>query len=474
MPERKGEFTIQFSNQPAILGYAAVVGKKEGEGPLGNVFDHVFTDTTMGEKTWEKAESALQKHAATRAIHKAGLSPSQIQHLFAGDLLNQCTASTFGLRELGIPLYGQFGACSTMAQTLSLAAIFVDSGAADLCCAVTSSHFCTAERQFRYPLEYGGQRTPTAQWTVTGAGSAVIGRGKGVHITEVLAGRQVDLGVTDTNNMGAAMAPDDVKIRPYPTNEGMVFFYTQIQYLRGFRALFKYFHTRKKHKNYRNRVWVTIFILLQKKEEVKLFYEYLVKTFGYDSPFAFSEIDYPYYSCYQISRGLRKLCEDKKIVRFEKGLYYIPNKRNFGISIFQPIKVVEKKFIKDGEKVFGYYSGSYLQYELGISKLKPATIEIYTNVESRDLHKVKLGNYQISLRKPRTKIDKHNAPVLCFLELMNGIDVETLDEYKRKLISDYINENRITQKQITKYIPYFPDKTCRNLIESEVIYRVPQ
>lgn len=207
MPERKGEFTVQLSNRPVVLGYAAVAGKKESEGPLGKTFDHVFTDTTLGEKTWEKAESLLQREAATRAIHKAGLSPSQIQYLFAGDLLNQCTASTFGLRELEIPMYGQFGACSTMAQTLSMAAIFVDSGAADLCCAVTSSHFCTAERQFRFPLEYGGQRTPTAQWTVTGAGAAVVGMGKGVHITEVLAGRQIDLGVTDTNNMGAAMAP---------------------------------------------------------------------------------------------------------------------------------------------------------------------------------------------------------------------------------------------------------------------------
>ena len=205
-----------------------------------------------------------------------------------------------------------------------------------------------------------------------------------------------------------------------------------------------------------------------------MFYDYLVKTFGYDSPFAFSEIDYSIYSRYQISRGLRKLCEDKKIVRFEKGLYYIPNKKNFGISIFRPIKVVEKKLIKDGENVFGYYSGSYLQYELGISKIKPAVIEIYTNEESRDLHRVKLGNYQIALRKPRTKIDKFNAPVLCFLELMNGIDTESIDEYKRKLITDYIIENRITQRQITKYISCFPDKTCRNLIESEVIYRVPQ
>ena len=205
-----------------------------------------------------------------------------------------------------------------------------------------------------------------------------------------------------------------------------------------------------------------------------MFYDYLVKTFGYDSPFAFSEIDYPIYSRYQISRGLRKLCEDKKIVRFDTGVYYIPKTTQFGVAYFNPKKVIDKKFIREGENVFGYYSGSYLQYELGISKLKPAVIEIYTNEESRDLHKVKLGNYQIALRKPRTKIDKFNASVLCFLELMNGIDIETLDEYKRKLIADYITENRITQRQITKYIPYFPDKTCRNLIESEVIYRVPQ
>lgn len=208
MPERKGEFTVQLSNRPMILSHAAVAGKKEGEGPLGKVFDRVFEDTTLGEKTWEKAESALQKEAVTAALNKAALSPSQIQYLFAGDLLNQCTASTFGLRELNIPLYGQFGACSTMAQTLSMAAIFVDSGAADLCCAVTSSHFCTAERQFRFPLEYGGQRTPTSQWTATASGAAIVGMGgSGVHIEHVLAGRQVDLGVTDANDMGSAMAP---------------------------------------------------------------------------------------------------------------------------------------------------------------------------------------------------------------------------------------------------------------------------
>ena len=149
MPERKGQYTVMLSSRPTVLGYAAVVGKKEGEGPLGRVFDAVFDDTTMGEKTWEKAESAFQKEAFTRALNKAGFSPSQVNFLFAGDLLNQNIASTFGLRETNVPLLGQFGACSTMAQTLALAAIFVDSGAADVCSAVTSSHFCTAERQCR-------------------------------------------------------------------------------------------------------------------------------------------------------------------------------------------------------------------------------------------------------------------------------------------------------------------------------------
>ena len=208
MPERKGQYTVLMSSRPTILGYAAVVGKKEGEGPLGRYFDYIFEDTTLGEKTWEKAESALQREAFTRALDKAGLSPSQIHYLFAGDLLNQNIASTFGMRESNVPLLGQFGACSTMAQTLGMAAVFVDSGAADLCSAVTSSHFCTAERQFRFPLEYGGQRTPTAQWTATASGSAVVGMGgSGVHIAAVCFGRINDLGITDANNMGAAMAP---------------------------------------------------------------------------------------------------------------------------------------------------------------------------------------------------------------------------------------------------------------------------
>ena len=150
----------------------------------------------------------FQKEALAHALNKAGIAPSQLQFLFAGDLLNQCTASAFGLRESGVPLLGQYGACSTMAQTLSMAAVFVDSGAADLCAALTSSHFCSAERQFRYPLAYGGQRTPTAQWTATAAGCAIVGMGgKGAHIREICAGRVMDLGITDANNMGAAMAP---------------------------------------------------------------------------------------------------------------------------------------------------------------------------------------------------------------------------------------------------------------------------
>lgn len=208
MAERIGDHTISLSSRPTVWSSAAVVGKKEGEGPLGKLFDAVFDDTRMGESSWEKAESAFQKEAFSRALDKAGIAPSQLQFVFAGDLLNQCTASAFGIRESGVPLLGQYGACSTMAQTLAMASVFVDSGAADLCAALTSSHFCSAERQFRFPLSYGGQRTPTAQWTATAAGCAVVGMGgKGAHIRDITVGRVVDLGITDANNMGAAMAP---------------------------------------------------------------------------------------------------------------------------------------------------------------------------------------------------------------------------------------------------------------------------
>ena len=207
MPKRIGEYTVELVRRPAILGYAAVGGKKEGDGPLGQYFDAIFADARLGCDTWEQAESALQREALTRAMDKAAVDKSRLQVLFAGDLLNQNIASTFGLREMGVPLIGQFGACSTMGQTLAMAALFVDSGAADVCGAVTSSHFCTAERQFRFPLEYGGQRTPTGQWTATASGACVVGQGDGVRVDSVCFGRVCDLGVTDMNNMGAAMAP---------------------------------------------------------------------------------------------------------------------------------------------------------------------------------------------------------------------------------------------------------------------------
>jgi len=214
LAERIGEHTITLSSRPTIWASAAVGGKKEGEGPLGAHFDAVFNDIRMGEPSWEKAESVFQKQALSYALNKAGLAPRDLQMIFAGDLLNQCTASAFGLRESGVPLLGQYGACSTMAQTLSMAAVFVDSGAADVCAALTSSHFCSAERQFRFPLTYGGQRPPTAQWTATAAGCAIVGMGHGVHIREICVGRVVDLGITDANNMGAAMAPADGILTP--------------------------------------------------------------------------------------------------------------------------------------------------------------------------------------------------------------------------------------------------------------------
>ena len=208
MAKRVGRYTLQMENRPSIEGYAAVVGKKEMQGPLSSFFDMSFDDTTLGESSWEKAESRLQTEAVNLALKKAGVTAKDIDYIFAGDLLNQCLSSTFGLRSLDIPFLGQFGACSTMAQTLALSSILVESGAARLAAAVTSSHFCSAERQFRLPLEYGGQRTPTAQWTATASGSCIVGTsGNGPFVSAVTVGRIVDLGIKDAANMGAAMAP---------------------------------------------------------------------------------------------------------------------------------------------------------------------------------------------------------------------------------------------------------------------------
>ncbi|MDF1496087.1 stage V sporulation protein AD [Caproiciproducens sp. CPB-2] len=212
MPTRIGKYTVELTSKPVILGSASVVGKKEGEGPLGQYYDQCHNDTTLGESSWEKAESRLQNEAVVLAVEKANLKNSDIDCILAGDLLNQCISSTFGLRSLNIPFLGQFGACSTMAQTLAIASLFTESGAARRAVAVTSSHFCSAERQFRFPLEYGGQRTPTAQWTATAAGAIVMGspqqKQEGqVVVDSVTFGRITDFGIKDAANMGAAMAP---------------------------------------------------------------------------------------------------------------------------------------------------------------------------------------------------------------------------------------------------------------------------
>lgn len=203
-----GSQSVQLCSPPAIAGFAAVCGPKEGQGPLRHDFDYISEDSYFGEQSWEKAESAMLKQCFQLACDKAKTPPSDIQYLFAGDLLNQCTGSAFALRDSGIPFFGLYGACSTMAESLSLASLIVDGGFADTVAATTSSHFCSAERQFRFPLEYGGQRTPTAQWTVTASGAFVLtSAGTGPFITHVTTGKIVDAGITDANNMGAAMAP---------------------------------------------------------------------------------------------------------------------------------------------------------------------------------------------------------------------------------------------------------------------------
>jgi len=212
MPTRIGKYTLELNSKPSILGFASVVGKKESEGPLGKLFDQCHTDTTLGESSWEKAESRLQNEAVSLALTKAEVKNTDIDCIFAGDLLNQCISSTFGLRSLNIPFLGQYGACSTMAQTLAIASIFTEAGAAKHAVAVTSSHFCSAERQFRFPLEYGGQRAPSAQWTATASGAIVVGtgeqtKGKTIHVEAVTFGRITDYGIKDAANMGAAMAP---------------------------------------------------------------------------------------------------------------------------------------------------------------------------------------------------------------------------------------------------------------------------
>lgn len=206
--KKLGKQTVAFASPPSLAGHACVVGKKEGDGPLAGSFDHIEQDDTFGEKSWEKAESAMQKMALSAALDKAKQSASTLDYLFGGDLLNQCIGTAFAVRGQDVPFYGLYGACSNMAEGLSLAAMMLDGGFGEWAAALTSSHFCSAERQYRTPLEYGGQRTPTAQWTVTGSGCAVLARdGDGPYLTHATTGKIVDKGIKDANNMGAAMAP---------------------------------------------------------------------------------------------------------------------------------------------------------------------------------------------------------------------------------------------------------------------------
>ena len=206
--KKLGGQTAALACPPSLLSFANVVGKKEGEGPLAACFDYVDTDDAFGASTWEQSERAMQQKALTLALEKAGPGEGQLDWLFAGDLLNQCISSSFAARDQKCPFFGLYGACSTMGEGLALAAMTLDGGFGQRAGVVVSSHFCTAERQYRTPLEYGSQRTPTAQWTVTAAGAVLLSReGPGPYLTHVTPGRVVDKGVTDTNNMGAAMAP---------------------------------------------------------------------------------------------------------------------------------------------------------------------------------------------------------------------------------------------------------------------------
>jgi len=203
-----GNGTIIFDKKPSVLSFSAVVGKKEGAGPYGKYFDQVEEDAHFGQETWEKAESENLRRSIDLTLQKGGFKAEDIDFSISGDLLNQCTSSGYALRSLGIPFLGVYGACSTMAESMLLGSLIINGGGAKRVLCSTSSNFCSAERQFRMPLEYGGQRTPSAQWTVTGSGSVVLGNGgAGPFIDSVSCGKIVDMGIKDAANMGAAMAP---------------------------------------------------------------------------------------------------------------------------------------------------------------------------------------------------------------------------------------------------------------------------
>ena len=206
--KRRGSQTVELANPPKIISTFSIVGPKEGEGPLKQYFDEVLDDDTFGQKSYEKAESEMMFTAIKESIKRAGITENDVDYLFAGDLLNQIISSSFAAREFRIPFFGLYGACSTMSESLSLGSLMMDGGFADHIVVGTSSHFSAAERQFRFPLEYGSQRSRTAQWTVTGSGAMVLGKeGDFPEVKYVTTGIVKDYGVKDSNNMGAAMAP---------------------------------------------------------------------------------------------------------------------------------------------------------------------------------------------------------------------------------------------------------------------------
>ena len=206
--KRLGRQTVRLSRPPSVVSFAAIGSRQEAKGPLAAYFDELSPDSFFGAKTWEQGESAMQSKALEYALQKGGLKPADLDYILAGDLLNQCIGTSFGLRDFQIPFFGLYGACSTMGESLALASFLIDGGFARLAAAMTSSHYCTAERQYRMPVPYGSQRTPTAQWTATASGCCILGaQGDGPYVTHVTCGRIVDKGITDANNMGAAMAP---------------------------------------------------------------------------------------------------------------------------------------------------------------------------------------------------------------------------------------------------------------------------
>ena len=203
-----GKSSIQFEHPPIITSAASIVGQTEGEGPLASFFDRVEPDPTFGKKSWEEAESELQRQTVQKCLDKAGRQAADVNCLFAGDLLGQIVATSFGVESFDIPFFGLYGACSTMGEALSLGAMAVAGGYGDRVLAVTSSHFGTAEKEFRFPLAYGNQRPPSASWTVTGSGACVLGKTKSrVKITGATTGKIIDYGLKDNQNMGACMAP---------------------------------------------------------------------------------------------------------------------------------------------------------------------------------------------------------------------------------------------------------------------------